>query len=291
MRSIHRLSDVGSSDLASSLEQLLFEYTTMIKRQILDELGSAIPNIENVLSASPQLLNLLSPRNFCADFNTVYKQERYFIKNFRLVEPVAVKLGGKWLRRKLKNYRITAVNSYGYYVPFFDSLSALLRLPEVAQEIMNKQPLADDCMRDFCDGQFCTNHQILADSKALKIISYHDEFNVANPLGPHARPHKLTVFYYSLGNIRPEFRSKISVIQLLAIARSEDVKKFGNSLSLLLGDFINSLNVLRNGVDFHVGTSKIRLTGALACHIADTPASQQIGKFIEGVGTALKPCR
>lgn len=80
-------------------------------------------------------------------------------------------------------------------------------------------------------------------------------------------------------------------IQLLAIARSEDINQFENSLNVLLQDFISALNLLRAGVEFQVGTLKINLKGALAAHLADTPASQQIGNFVQGVGKALKPCR
>lgn len=294
IRANHRLSDVGSADLAANLEQLLNDYSSLIKRQIVDELRSNVSNIEDVLNSSPQLVSLLTPTGFCSDFRTVRMQNRYIQNHFGLVEPVAIKLGEKIVRRRIwkeNKFRLTTVNCYGYYVPLLESLAALLRMPEVAHEILNAPPRDDEFMRDICDGQFCLHHPILSDSRAIRLISYHDEFNLTNPLGVHVKSHKLLIFYYFLGNIRPELRSKLSSIQLLAIARSADIKNNKDSLNLLLKDFVGSLNSLRTGVDFQVGTVQTKLRGALAAHLADTPANQQIGKFVEGVAKAIKPCR
>lgn len=214
IRANHRISNVGATDLASNLAQFMADYSGFIKREIIDELRLNIPNIEGLINRSSQLQHLFTPKNFFSDLRSVHLQNQFLRQKFVLVEPIAVKLGEKLVRRKTANKNIlglTTVNCYGYYVPLIDSLSSLLRMPEVANEVLNRYSSDDGLMRDLCDGEYCINHPILADPKALKIISYHDEFNVANPLGPHVKPHKVLAFYYSLGNIRPEFRSKLSV--------------------------------------------------------------------------------
>ena len=50
------------------------------------------------------------------------------------------------------------------------------------------------------------------------------------------------VFYYTLGNIRPSYRSTYRSIQLLAIAASTDIKSHG--VESLLSNFIDSVNQL-----------------------------------------------
>ena len=52
----------------------------------------------------------------------------------------------------------------------------------------------DGKMRDFCDGElFKPGHHPLfsVNNKAVQILMYYDDFEVANPLGAKATVHKL----------------------------------------------------------------------------------------------------
>ena len=63
-------------------------------------------------------------------------------------------------------------------------------------------------MEDFCDGAFVKDHPVIArDSKALQFIINTDSLEVVNPIGSHTKKHKIDVFYWTLGNIRPCLRS------------------------------------------------------------------------------------
>ena len=84
----------------------------------------------------------------------------------------------------------------------------------------------------------------------------------ANPLGAKAGIHKLGitadysynnfgqlclmivqgVFYYVLGNVRPLYRSSIRAIQLLAVAKTSDLRL--NGCDAILQPFINQVNEL-----------------------------------------------
>lgn len=47
-------------------------------------------------------------------------------------------------------------------------------------------------MRDVCDGQYVKQHKFLsAHPAALQFMVYHDDIEVANPLGSKAGVHKL----------------------------------------------------------------------------------------------------
>lgn len=60
------------------------------------------------------------------------------------------------------------------------------------EEIINPHVSTDGIMRDFCDGQFFTNHVVFSKyPTALQFIIYYDEVEVANPLGAKAGKHKL----------------------------------------------------------------------------------------------------
>ena len=73
--------------------------------------------------------------------------------------------------------------------------------------------------------------------RALQIFLNTDDIEIVNPIGSHTKKHKITMFYYTLGNVPPHFRSRLQAIQLLGVARAKDLKKCGPGV--LLEDFIS----------------------------------------------------
>lgn len=83
---------------------------------------------------------------------------------------------------------------------------------------------------------------------------------MCNPLGSHAGVHKLGVltlikvtlrfylteylalYYYTLGNLRPELRSTHRSIQLIACVETPDLKKYGHDV--ILEPFIRDVKKL-----------------------------------------------
>ena len=144
---------------------------------------------------------------------------------------------------------------------------------------------------DFCDGDYLQRHPVFKRNKhALQIILYTGDLEIVNPLGTHTRKHKVTVFYFTLGNIPPEDRSKLSNIYLLAVAKAQHVKRHG--MQKLLDDLIGTLNDLSNGgIAFTVNGQERLFEGGLVAVTADTSAANLLGGFKEGVGFAKIPCR
>ena len=71
-------------------------------------------------------------------------------------------------------------------------------------QIEHGHSMPEGKIRDFCDGSFFNNHPLFsANSKALQIMTYFDEFEVRDPLGSKASKHKMGLyttkpyFYYS----------------------------------------------------------------------------------------------
>jgi len=192
------------------------------------------------------------------------------------------KLKGKYVSKK--------IDVCGYFVPFLQQLSALLSMPEVYSFIHEPVINPSELMTDVTDGSVYHAQQLDVDSFHLRFSLYSDEFEVVNPIGSHRKVHKITVFYWTLLNIPVEYRHKMHVIQLLAVARSRYLKEYG--FECLLSDFCESLVTLQQGAELDLlGYGKFMCRGSLSFVLADTLAAHFLGGFKESVGPAYKPCR
>lgn len=147
-----------------------------------------------------------------------------------------------------------------YQFMYICTLQALLINPSLKEELLSVHKSADNVRRDFCDGEFFKNHPVFSvHSNALQFILYYDDIEVANALGSRAGNHKLgkkcatklwqkvsviTIgcFHFTLGNIRPEFRSSLSSIFLLAVAKSSLLREF--TADAILEKFVQQINML-----------------------------------------------
>ena len=149
-----------------------------------------------------------------------------------------------------------------------------------------------DFMFDICDGSSMKSDPFFVEHpSALQVILNTDDIEIVKPIGSHTKKHKLSIFYYTLGNIPPELRSRLHVIQLLAVAKSKDIRKRGPGK--LLADFIEQMNVLSSadGMRVSINGMIFVLRGKLVLVPCDTLAAQWLGGFKEGVSFAKRPCR
>ena len=103
-------------------------------------------------------------------------------------------------------------------------------------------------LRDIVNGSLFRTHPLFSvKPTALQLILYSDEIEICNPLGPHASMNKLLMFYYTVGNINPKFRSKLAAIRLLAIAKAKDISEAG--ADVILTRIEQDLKELYNGVN------------------------------------------
>lgn len=100
------------------------------------------------------------------------------------------------------------------YVPIRSSLSQLLNHEDVVEQILHPR-YNENIIKDFSDGSFFQKSPVFGSSNnALCLILYFDEFEIVNPIGASRKKHKMATFYYTLGNIYPEFRSLLKCIRL-----------------------------------------------------------------------------
>ena len=177
-----------------------------------------------------------------------------------------------------------------YYVPLADSLTRLLKNEEILREIHAVRCNDETFLRDYCDGSFCKNHPLVNDDHTLQIIAYFDELEVTNPIGSYVNTHKLGCLFFTLGNIRPMYRSSLKAIFLLAVARSQDIDRYG--IDAFLRPFVNELKSLYvDGISVRVGSTESRYHGALVAFLADTQAAHKVGGFKGSVSFAHRICR
>ena len=181
-----------------------------------------------------------------------------------------------------------------YYIPLYDTLRALLSNGAVISELKssaNRTLQYNDVLCDFCDAQQYSDHPLFSkESTALQIVAYYDELEVCNPIGAASKVHKIGVVFMFLANFSPQFRSSLRPTQLVAIARSEDIKQFG--INAVLEPFVRDLTTLTNdGINISVDGIDYHYKGALLAFLADNLASHSIGGFKESMSFAFRFCR
>ena len=129
-----------------------------------------------------------------------------------------------------------------------------------------------------------------ANPNILEICMYHDDFGMFNQLGNKTHKHKISAFYFVLGNLPFEYRSRLNDIHLIVLSLASHVGK------LVMGqyfpidrEFENSRNI-RN-------YSKLQwcavhhFKGTLSMVIADNLAADALGGFFCNFSTVQRFCR
>ena len=185
-------------------------------------------------------------------------------------------------RQKVKS------RTFFYYIPLYDTLNNLLQHIDVQRELRIEHD-SQGLIQDFCDGSSFKNHPLFSnDPDALQIIAYYDELEVTNPIGSYVHTHKLGCLFFSLGNIRPQYRSSLKSIYLVAVAKSEDIARYG--IDVFLRPFVHDLKRLY--IDGIVVRPLCKTYhGALLAFLADTLAAHLLGGFKGSMSFAHRICR
>ena len=217
---------------------------------------------------------------------------KYVKENFHYVEQKEVKLGTKLLRSNRGGKRIICEKDETFiYIPILKSLQQLLSNKRIASMVLEKPKCCHPGVyydihdgKIYKDDDYFDNHE-----NTMSLILYHDELEVANPLGSRAGVHKLDMYYYSMGNISPKFRSKRCAVRLFAIANADLVKKYG--IDCIMKPLVDDLQLLYEGYTFEVGGIEKVIHGKVLMCNGDTLGQHYWGGYKEGVGAAFSKCR
>ena len=165
---------------------------------------------------------------------TTYMQVSTIQRLFNPVKPEELVMSQRGCRVKKGQPRVLGVkNRMLYYISLVKSLEQLLSNSRMFDMIRTTPQSChkDGLLYDIVDGSFFKSHPLFSvKPSALQIILYTDEIEICNPLGSHASVNKGLMVYYTLGNIKPKFRSKLAAIRLLAISKADDIDKCGVDL-------------------------------------------------------------
>lgn len=278
----HNVSQVAVDcvlDNVSDILNIVQRHTHATVKQHQEDTGCSVNSIlsDEVFNVSLQCLR------------SKHMQNNFFVDTYGMVEPQLVELGEKLTVSSGSSGRLQSqvVKCYGCIVPFRQNLIKLLSCPEVKNEVLRGHASSSSYLYDVCDGEYIKKHPLThCGHPFLRFLLFCDDLEVCNPVGSHTKVHKITVWYWQMLNIHPLYRSRLSSIQLLAIAKSAYIRRFG--MERILNDFKLCMQELAQGCDMpEVG----HCVGALVSVVADTPAANQIGGFKEGVGFAKRKCR
>ena len=177
------------------------------------------------------------------------------------------------------------------YVPLLSTLKQILEVPSFRQEILRSADHQDNLMYDLSDGCMFKKHAFFkSNPNGLQVIAYYDEVETCNPLGSSSGKFKLGCVFFTLGNIRPVYRSGLKAIFLVAVAKSPTVKK--NGIDSILEPFLKDLKTLSDtGVTSQYGGKDEVWKGALLAFLADNLAAHELGGFKESFSFSRRFCR
>ena len=258
-----------------------------IKKNIKEELLMHEPDlsiaIENVFDQSTDVFDGLH-----SEF-----QQQTFIKSCFDLVPFKEEILGKTIVPKKKGSKVVLIETIEtfIYIPLLESLRQLLGNDRIRDLILKPARQCDDGIYyDICDGSvFKNDNYFKANDNSLQLILYHDEVEVCNPLGSKAGIHKLDMYYYTLGNIDPKFRSKHCAVRLLAIVNAKHVSTYG--INKVMAPIVSDLKKLYNGVTLRVKDSELNVCGKVLLCAGDTLGQHALGGFKEGVGFSFQKCR
>ena len=217
------------------------------KKLIEDKVSEDIT--ENILAVVDKVDPFLIAKQ---ELSTARDRKRFIGQHFLNIVPETVHLSKKG-NKVTESYQ---------FIPIKKSLKVLLEDETyVKQRLADPYSFEDNVIKDVRDGDcFVQNEFFKANPDAVPLIVFVDELEIVNPLGAGKLKHKLNCCYYSTLEVQAPLRSKVQSSQLLALIKSEDWKKYGNSV--FFKRFIDDMKDLESdGLSIDVPMSQIVKAG------------------------------
>ena len=213
------------------------------------------------------------------------------MNHWAYIPPQKVVMGSEYITFQGKTIRKVQC---GYYIPIERILINLLNIAHVCEWFQNsnmeisKHKIRSDINDGTC---IAKNNYFVGKEYTAKLILFYDDCEFCNPIGARTKKHTMGFIYVTFADILPMNRSSYSLVFLLAVARTRNIKKFG--LGNLLKNFILSLNELDKGIQVEVELNEtVLLRGRLVSVPCDSLGSSFIGGFkcLDPSSTSLVEC-
>ena len=278
----NKVSNVAIDKIVSSTRDYIIDQQKEMRRKIA--------RISGIAPFMQDIDKIMESQNVITSFQTVRSKQcrnSAYRNNFSFIPPKKCILGSKYVTGEGGAKRL--VKKFGYYVPLQSLIKSLVEILQIQNFLSKESEYQEDFMRDVSDGDYLRSHPMSkGEGWFMKLAMSHDDVEIQNPLRSN-KSHKLGMFYISVLNIPPQYRSQLHTIFLLAIGKSKDIKTFG--LEQILHDFISTMKLLRReGMKVQVNERTVSLRADLVFAVCDGPAAAFLGGFKESA-FALKCCR
>ncbi|XP_057336559.1 uncharacterized protein LOC130675088 [Microplitis mediator] len=290
-----RISQTAITHIIDGLTNLLELYSLVILKECHQKKDGDTQklNFEDIKNV---LVQEYPPTIIFSSIKTKTELDKFLINELNMVPAKKTLIATKLVWKKKKRYvqqnsQLCEVQHNAYVVPFNENLINLMMNDDVRDCVDNPLVYKERIFRTILDGEYYKENSFFKENtNALAIVLYMDELGVANPLASSSKTQKLTMFYWTLANIKPNLRSSQNAIQLLAIVKSCYLKQPG-ALNKVLKPFIDDIkNLQTQGINITINGVPKNYKGSLLFFSGDTPASALMGGFKESV-SAHRPCR
>ena len=177
------------------------------------------------------------------------------------------------------------------YIPIIKTLERLLSHEDVLGEILEPVSRKDNRLCNFSDGILHQTNPLFSETpNSLQLVFYHDDFQVANPLGNKTQKCKISGFYFMVGNLKAEHRSRLKDIQLALLCKASFVKTYG--YKKILDPCIEDIKRLEMyGIKIKFDESSHKFFATLSMLVADNLAAHAIGGYYQNFSTVQRFCR
>ncbi|XP_047134788.1 uncharacterized protein LOC136071646 [Hydra vulgaris] len=276
----HSIPSVVQINVANEVQSLLTYFNHCFCTLIKQQLGN------NFLYSSDfnELLNcdLLLDR-VLSKVNTSKKIISFSKSHLGLILPVEIKLHSI-TENLYQNHLTTSKSETFQYIPILPLLKKLVENEFIWNSMQRKlekeESINTDLLSSYSDGFICKKHDLFKDDKyALRLHLYCDEFEVCNPIGAHCTVHKLSAFYFFLGNIEEQYISQLQNINLCILVKEKFIKKY-KTYKQVLRPLIQDLLTLQNeGISVMINGKQIQLFGGVATISADNLSAHALAGF------------
>ncbi|XP_034231743.1 uncharacterized protein LOC117639894 [Thrips palmi] len=205
---IKKMSEFSHYFLKKSLKEALSSYN------VSEEITQAV--VGTTFKSDP-VFNVHHKNEDSSHMATHHLRKKFWHSRFPYVSPKEIYFGLNEAGKK----------RVAQYVPIRDTLTLLLKDPDLKEMVLKSFDKGEgdpSVLSDYTDGSAYKHHQTQhSDGKCIQIHLFQDAF-AFNPFGPSTGDHKPIGFYYSVGNLPSEYRTKLDLIQLVYLVLEKDTQ-------------------------------------------------------------------
>ena len=206
----------------------------LLIKSLRKDIGDAAPPSDIVFSYETNaIISSQSPfSKACSKFSSEKPLSEYVKRCDSFIEPQELRLAFNAEMQKVDTIQ---------YIHLYKTMNVLFSHEDAIGEVLKLQEVTgnDNVLRLYHDGYaFRPNSLLNSEKKTLEIVLYHDDFGIANTLGNKTVTHETSGFYFVLGNLPPQYRSRQKDIHLAIMCSSKLISKYAyqETLRPLLDD-------------------------------------------------------